>query len=114
MFLVNARVDTPPPHNEPVLSYAPGSAERAALKQALAQLAGEGPEYPMIIGGQRVRGKVEEHRMPHAHAKVLSRYHTGGAAEVERAIEAARAAWPAWSRTPWAERAAMFLRAADL
>jgi 1-pyrroline-5-carboxylate dehydrogenase len=114
MFVTNARVEPPPPTNEPVLGYAPGSPERKVLKQALVDLAGEGLEIPMVIGAERVRGHVEEHRMPHAHARVLSRFHSGGAAEVERAIAAAQAAAPAWSRTPWEARAAVFLRAAEL
>jgi len=114
MFVTNARLEPPPPHNEPVLGYGPGSPERKLLKQALHDLPAEGLEIPMVIGGERVRGKVEEHRMPHAHGKTLARFHTGGAPEVERAIAAAQAAWPAWSRTPWEARAAVFLRAAEL
>ena len=114
MFLTNGRAEPPPPVNEPVLGYAPGSAERKSLKQALHDLAGENLEIPMVIGGERVRGKLEDHRMPHAHARVLSRFHNGGAAEVERAVAAAAAAWPEWSRTPWEARAAVFLRAAEL
>src|SRR5262245_24173350 len=114
MNLVNARISTPPPVNEPVLGYASGSAERKALKQELARLADERIEIPMVIGGERVRGSIEEHRMPHATSKVLARYHNGGAAEVERAIAAARAAWPEWSRTPFPARAAILLRAAEL
>ena len=114
MNLVNARVVTPPPVNEPVLAYAPGSAERKALKEELGRLAGEKLEIPMVIGGQRVTGSLEEHRMPHAHGKVLARYHTGGAREVARAVDAAKAAWRDWSRTPFEARAAVFLRAAEL
>jgi 1-pyrroline-5-carboxylate dehydrogenase len=114
MDLVNARPVTPPPHNEPMLSYAPGSPERRQLKDALARLPEEGLEIPMVIGGTRVHGKVEEHRMPHARARVLARYHVGGAAEVHKAIAAARDAWPEWSRTPFAARAAIMLRAAEL
>jgi 1-pyrroline-5-carboxylate dehydrogenase len=114
MNLVNARPTTPPPGNEPVLSYAPGSPERKALKDELLRLAGEKLEIPMVIGGERVRGTIEEHTMPHARERVLARYHTGGAAEVERAIGAAKAAWPEWSRTPFEARAAVLLRAAEL
>ncbi len=114
MFLANGRATTPAPLNEPVLAYAPGAPERQLLKAALAALPDERMELPMVIGGERVHGKLEEHHMPHAHARVLSRYHTGGAAEVKRAIAAARAAWPEWSRTPFETRAAIFLRAAEL
>jgi 1-pyrroline-5-carboxylate dehydrogenase len=105
----------PTPVNEPVLGYAPGSPERAALKAALAQLAANAPEIPLVLGGEHVRtGAIHDCTMPHAHGRVLSRYHTGGEKEVARAIDAARAAWPAWSRTPWNTRAAIFLRAAEL
>jgi 1-pyrroline-5-carboxylate dehydrogenase len=114
MYLVNARAVTPPPTNEPVYGYAPGSPERKALKAALADLAAEGLEIPMLIDGKRVHGAVDEHRMPHARARVLSRFHTGGAGEVEKAIAAARNAWHDWSRTPFEARAAVFLRAAEI
>ena len=114
MYLVNARATTPHPTNETVLGYAPGSPERKALKAELANLASEGLEIPMLIDGKRVHGTVEEHRMPHARARVLSRFHTGGAAEVEKAIAAAKAAAHDWSRTPFEARAAVFLRAAEI
>ena len=114
MLLTNARVEVPPPRNEPMLDYAPGSNERRALKDALAHMASEVMEIPMVIGGERVRGEVQEQRLPHNHGHVLARFHNGGAAETQRAINAARAAWPAWSRTPWQERAAIVLRAAEI
>src|SRR5687768_13324568 len=112
MHVINARVNVPGPGNEPVLAYAPGSPEKKALKAELARLAGENLEIPMVIGGERVRGTVEPCTMPHAKAQVLARYHTGGAAEVERAIAASKAAWPEWSRMPFEARAAVLLRAA--
>jgi 1-pyrroline-5-carboxylate dehydrogenase len=114
MNLVNARAVTPAPVNEPVLNYAPGSVERRTLREELGRLAGEKLEIPMVIGGQRVTGSLEEHHLPHARARVLARYHTGGPREVERAIAAAKAAWHDWSRTPFPARAAVFLRAAEL
>jgi 1-pyrroline-5-carboxylate dehydrogenase len=115
MFLVNARAKVPPPKNEPVLDYAPGSPERHALKNALMRLGGQPLEITPVIGGKRVKtGRTGEVRAPHAHGRVLAVYHKAGAAEVEQAAGAAREAWKEWSRTPWEARAAVFLRAAEL
>ena len=101
--------------NEPVLSYAPGSPERAALTKTLATMAGERSEAPLVIGGREVRtGKIFPAVMPHRHAHVLADVHAGGPAEVTQAIDAAAAAWPAWSERPWTDRAGVFLRAAEL
>jgi 1-pyrroline-5-carboxylate dehydrogenase len=114
-MFANARAQVPPPVNEPVYGYAPGSPERAALKQALAQMTASPAEIPLVLGGEHVRtGAVEDCPMPHAHRKLASRFHTGGEKEVARAIAAARAAWPSWSRMPFESRAAIFLRAAEL
>jgi len=105
----------PAPLNEPVKAYAPGSSERAALKQRLAALASERLDIPLWIDGRELRtGKTEKAVMPHDHQHVLATYHQAGAAEVKAAIEAAERARPAWSAMPWAERAAIFLRAAEL
>jgi 1-pyrroline-5-carboxylate dehydrogenase len=72
-------------------------------------------EMPLVIGGQEVRtGRTFQATMPHRRSHVLGTVHWGRPAEVERAIQAATAAWRAWSRLPWQERAAVFLRAADL
>ena len=101
--------------NEPVLTYAPASAEREALKRALARMAGETVEIPLHIGGQDVwTGRTFDVRAPHDHALRLGRAHEGDASHVDAAIAAALGAHPTWSRMPWAERAAVFLRAADL
>ncbi|HZQ66024.1 MAG TPA: L-glutamate gamma-semialdehyde dehydrogenase [Gaiellaceae bacterium] len=105
----------PPPANEPVKDYAPGSPERAELRQRLAQMSGERLDLPCIIGGEEVRtGDTAPAVMPHDKDHVLADVHQAGPAEVERAIHAAGAAWEEWSRTPWEERAAVFLRAAEL
>jgi 1-pyrroline-5-carboxylate dehydrogenase len=105
----------PPPVNEPVRSYAPGSPERAELQARLASMAGERIHIPMVIGGERVEtGTTFEAVMPHRREHVLADVEKGGAAEVERAIAAARDAHDEWSRTPWHERVAVFLRAAEL
>jgi len=101
--------------NEPVKSYAPGSPERAELRARLGEMAAERNHIPNVIGGERVEtGTTFETVMPHRHAHVLADVEKGGAAEIERAIAAARAAHPAWSRTPWHERVAVFQRAAEL
>src|SRR5688572_29708660 len=105
----------PPAVNEPVRGYAPGSPERAELKQRLAEMAGERIEIPLVIGGERVEsGTSFEAVMPHDHDHVLADVAKGDASHVERAIAAARDAHPAWSAAPWHERVAVFLRAAEL
>jgi 1-pyrroline-5-carboxylate dehydrogenase len=105
----------PPPVNEPVLGYAPGSPERAELQQRLDQMSAERVHVPMVIGGQRVEsGRMFEAVMPHRHAHVLADVERGDASHVELAIAAARDAHREWSQTPWHERVAIFLRAAEL
>jgi 1-pyrroline-5-carboxylate dehydrogenase len=105
----------PPPHNEPVRAYAPGSPERASLQVRLEQMKNERPEIPLVIGGKDVTtGKLSQAVMPHDKDHVLADVHQGGATEVEKAIEAAGEAWQDWHRLPWEERAAVFLRAAEL
>jgi 1-pyrroline-5-carboxylate dehydrogenase len=105
----------PEPHNEPVLSHAPGTPERAALRARLAELAASELEIPLVIGGRPVRtGRLADARAPHRHAQRLARWHQAGAAEVQAAIEAAKAARPAWAATPYHDRAAIFLRAAEM
>jgi 1-pyrroline-5-carboxylate dehydrogenase len=111
----DANLRIPQPANEPILSYAPGSAERASLKDALGKMAGEQVEIPLFIGGEEVRtGRTAQIRMPHAHQHLLGSYHQGDASHANRAIDAALAAKHDWSRMPFHERAAIFLRAADL
>jgi 1-pyrroline-5-carboxylate dehydrogenase len=105
----------PVPANEPAADYAPGSPERAELQRRLAELEAERLDVPCVIGGEEVRtGDTVEAVMPHRKEHALADVHQAGPAEVERAIEASAAAWHDWSRTPWEERAAVFLRAAEL
>jgi len=105
----------PAPTNEPVKDYAPGSPERAELQKRLAELERERLDVPCVIGGEEVRtGDTVEAVMPHRKEHVLADVHQAGPAEVERAIKASGDAWHGWSRTPWEERAAVFLRAAEL
>ena len=105
----------PPAVNEPVRTYAPGSPERADLHRRLAEMAGERIAIPLVIGGERVEtGTTFEAVMPHDRAHVLADVAKGDASHVERAIAAARDAHAEWSSTPWHERVAVFLRAAEL
>ena len=101
--------------NEAVKTYTPGSPERAELRARLAAMASERIHVPMVIGGERVEsGTTFEAVMPHDRAHVLADVEKGSAEHVERAIAAAREAHAAWSATPWHERVAVFLRAAEL
>lgn len=103
------------PANEPNLSYAPGSPERASLKSRLEELKASPTEVPLFIGGAEVRtGRTALIRAPHDHKQELGRYHRATAAEVDSAIDAAVAARRAWGSLHWRERAEVFLRAADL
>jgi len=111
----NAIPEVPAPQNEPTLSYAPGSPEREAVAQALAGISGRRQEIPLVIGGERVfTGRTAECLIPHDHRRSLGTYHKAGSEETQRAIAAARRAWPDWSRMPWEARAAVFLKAADI
>ena len=105
----------PMPANEPVLSYAPGSPERAALSKTLAELKATQQDIPMYIGGEEVRtGNLNAIHPPHEIAHTLGYYHTGDESHVHQAIEAALAAKEAWANMSWESRANIFLRAADL
>lgn len=111
----DAIFSVPVPVNEPVWNYAPGSPEKIALKNALTEAKSVQKDVPMFIGGKHVHSgeKVGIHP-PHERAHTLGHYSKGNAGHVKAAIEAALAAKPAWEAMPWQERAAIFLRAADL
>ncbi len=105
----------PPPVNEPIKSYAPGSPERAELKARLESMASERIDIPLIIGGREVRtGNTGTAVMPHNHRHVLADWHKASAKDVEAAIAAAREARAEWGNWAWEDRAAVFLRAAEL
>jgi 1-pyrroline-5-carboxylate dehydrogenase len=113
--MTNGIPSVPTPVNEPVLSFAPGSSERASLEAELARMKSEVLDIPLIIGGKEVRtGNMGECRIPHDHGHLLARYHKAGQAEVDLAVAAAAEAWGAWSELEWSARAAIFLRMADL
>jgi 1-pyrroline-5-carboxylate dehydrogenase len=105
----------PAPVNEPVLNYAPGSAEKITLKATLAKLKSEEIDVPMYIGSKEVRtGKTMRIHPPHEIAHTLGHFHVGEAKHVQMAIDAALEARESWSNMAWEERAAIFLKAADL
>jgi 1-pyrroline-5-carboxylate dehydrogenase len=105
----------PRPENDPNLSYAPGSKERAELKARLATMAAETVEIPIVIGGKEIRsGAIEHTVMPHKHGHVLANWHKASAAHVRQAIAAANVAHHEWASWRFEDRAAVFLRAAEL
>ena len=105
----------PMPVNEPVLSYAPGSAEKKRLKEVLAELKKEKIDVPMYIGNEEVRtGKTVELRPPHERKHLLGQFHVGEAKHVTKAINAALKVKDKWANMNWENRANIFLKAADL
>jgi 1-pyrroline-5-carboxylate dehydrogenase len=112
-FNGNRRV--PPPVNEPVKTYAPGTTERAALKERLRSMSDERADIPLIIGGSEVHtGELVDTVMPHNHRHVLGQWHRAGAGNVDQAIAAAQRAAKDWANWAWEDRAAVFLKAAEL
>lgn len=102
--------------NEPMRTYAPGSADRKALQAALTEMEQQLPfEVPCIVNGKEVKtGKIAKQPMPHDHARHICTYHEADEATVAAAIEGSLAAKPEWESMPWNDRAAIFLKAADL
>jgi len=111
----NAIFKVPETNNEPVLSYAPGSPERAAVKAELKKMRAKKIDIPMVIDGKDVFTKTKiKLRPPHDIKHVLGTYSKGAVSHVKSAVSAALKAKEKWARTPWQERAAIFLKAADL
>jgi len=111
----NGLFNVPKPVNEPVHEYRPGSPERAALKEMIAQMRSCEKEIPMIIGGKEVKtGNKVAIKPPHDIHHILGYYYKGDESHVTMAIDAALAAKSAWEAMPWQSRAAIFLKAADL
>ncbi len=105
----------PVPVNEPIYGYAPGSEDRKRIEKALEELKHTKIDVPMIIGGREERtGQPIKITAPHDHSLVLGQYYQGGSSDIEAAIRAAANAKSDWEHTPWHERAAIFLKAADL
>ncbi len=107
--------NVPVPTNEPVYSYAPGTKERSLLKEAIAAARATEIDVPMYIGGEEVhtekKGKLTP---PHDHQHILGYYSQGTKEHVKQAIDAALAAKNDWENLPWEQRAAIFLKAAEL
>jgi 1-pyrroline-5-carboxylate dehydrogenase len=113
--MANAIFNIPTPANEPVKSYAPGTPEKAALKSKLEEMQKEVIDIPIIIGGKEIRtNDTGNCVMPHNHKHVLARYHKVSNKEVQMAIDSSMEAHKIWSRMEWHDRAAIFLKAADL
>ena len=111
----NAKVIIPKPVNEPILSYAPGTPERATLKARIEELRSQQIEVPLIIGGEEIKtGNLVEMRIPHDHKHILGHYHKAGPKEVQMAIDSAMNAWQYWSKMPLEERAAIFQKMASI
>ncbi|MEO7102264.1 MAG: L-glutamate gamma-semialdehyde dehydrogenase [Gemmatimonadaceae bacterium] len=115
MSAFNGNRRVPVPANEPVKSYAPGNPERIELKARLAEIAAERIEIPIVIGGKEFRsGKMAQAVMPHDHAHVLADWHMATPEMVQQAVTASTEARKEWSRWSWGDRAAVFLKAAEL
>jgi 1-pyrroline-5-carboxylate dehydrogenase len=97
-------------------NYAPGSAERAGLQAAVEKMISQAPfEVPCIVDGKEVKtGNLVAQPMPHDHANALCNYHSATPEIVQAAIDGALKGKNAWEELPWADRAAIFLKAADL
>ena len=105
----------PMPQNEPILDYAPGSADRTALVAELKKLKENPVEIPMFIGGEEIKTDTKiDIFAPHNHKLKLGYYYQGGEAEVKLAVDSALEAQAGWETTPWEHRAAIFLKAAEL
>jgi 1-pyrroline-5-carboxylate dehydrogenase len=105
----------PLPRNEPVLSYAPGTPERDAIKAALGTVGAERPDIPVVVAGKATRsGDTHDVVSPHCHQRVLARVHQADTATIEAAVKAAVEAQRDWGHWRFEDRAAVFLKAADL
>jgi 1-pyrroline-5-carboxylate dehydrogenase len=111
----NSVIAVPKMENEPVLQYAPGSTEREYLQRELETQFNQVVEIPLIIGGgETATGQTAHCVCPHNHRHILAQYHQAGENEVQTAIDAALKAKAGWQNMPWSERAAVFLKAAEL
>jgi len=115
-MMAEGSVPVPPePKNEPIRGYAPGSPERASIEARLRAMKGERPVLPHVIGGRECSGgKTIPQRIPHDHRHVLAEVSLATPDDVTGAIESALEAAAPWASAPWQERAAVFLRAAEL
>ena len=115
MSAFNGNRRVPLPVNEPVKTYAPRNPERTELKSRLASMAAERIEIPVVIGGKEFRsGKIAQAVMPHDHSHVLADWHMATPEMVQQAVAASAEARKEWSSWSWGDRAAVFLKAAEL
>ena len=113
--MIEATTRVPEPRNEPVTSFEPGSAARKKLEAACKEMAGTSIEIPAMVNGEPVKGdKTTPVVMPHDHSHVLAQAHHASASTVQRAIDGALQAAPAWQALSFDDRAAVFLRAAEM
>lgn len=113
--MINALLRIPFPKNEPVLNYSTGSIERTKIREALSEIKSKPAEIPMVIGGAAIiSDKKKMIHPPHDHKYVLAHYYEGDAEHVEAAINAALHSRQLWASIHWYQRAAIFLKAADL
>ena len=112
---MSGTANIPLPRNEPVLTYAPGTPERAALKAALGAVGGEKTDIPVVVGGKPIRtGETHDVVSPHCHQRVLARVHQADGATIEAAVKSAVEAQKDWGHWRFEDRAAVFLKAAEL
>jgi 1-pyrroline-5-carboxylate dehydrogenase len=112
---MNSILQVPKPVNEPILGYTKGSKEKKEIKAKLAEMKKEVIEIPLIIGGKEVHtGNMGEIRIPHDHKHIIAKYHKAGKKEIEMAAMAAKEAKSDWNNMPFGQRAAIFLKAAEL
>jgi 1-pyrroline-5-carboxylate dehydrogenase len=105
----------PHPRNEPVLSYGPGTGERVALKTALGAVGAQAIEIPAVVGGREIRtGDTHDVVSPHCHRRVLARVHQAGGDAIAAAVKSAVEAQRDWGHWRFEDRAAVFLKAAEL
>ncbi|MHA1954643.1 MAG: aldehyde dehydrogenase family protein, partial [Candidatus Heimdallarchaeaceae archaeon] len=113
--MYEGKYNVPKPINEPILGYLPGSKEKKELKEKLLELKNEKITIPIIIDGKEITTeKTANSVMPHNHQHILAEYYQAGTEEVKLAINAALNAKKEWEKINWIDRAAIFLKAADL
>jgi 1-pyrroline-5-carboxylate dehydrogenase len=114
-FSPNGVRQLPPIVNEPIRSYAPGSPERASLQARITAMEGERPDIAVVVHGEERRGGTAVNAVsPHKHRHVTATWHHATAQDVHDAIASGKQAYREWSEWTWEERAAVFLKAADL
>ncbi|MFJ4171526.1 L-glutamate gamma-semialdehyde dehydrogenase [Paenarthrobacter sp. NPDC089714] len=112
---VSGNFKVPTPYNEPSREFRPGSPEAASVKKVIADVTSNVRDIPHVINGERsMTGELRDITAPHRHSQVLGRIPTADETVIQAAIDSALAAQQGWSRTPWWERAAIFLRAGEL